>query len=97
MEYLDIIYAQSVMNAVILSLDGSITEIKHKHPNRTDLINGMEKHLNSMKEALITVRNMDKQLRVMQSLSFNYHKENMELKFENNNLKEKCENLMNGL
>jgi uncharacterized protein YicC (UPF0701 family) len=97
MEYLDIIYTQTVMNAVILSMELSIEDLKNKNPHRTDLIEGMDKHAKAMREAIFNVREMEKELRTIKSISYNYHRENMELKFERDQLKEQCKNLMSGL
>lgn len=97
MEYLNVIYAQSCINATIASLRLSIDDIKKKNPNRTDLITPMEKHLKGLMETFTIFREMEKELTLLKSMNFNYHKENMELRFDNDNLKSKCENLMNGL
>ena len=75
----------------------SLDKIKKKHPGRTDLIQSMERHINGLQESLSVFRELEKDNRMLRRMNMNYHVENMELKYQNDQLKKTNENLINGI
>jgi hypothetical protein len=97
MEYIDIIRAQINITSIIESLKFTINEIKEKNPKRKDFINGMEKHIIQMNEVYLTFKELNKEYELLSKMNFNYHKENMEFRFEIEKLKEQNAHLINGI
>ena len=97
MEEINILLAQSKLNIAIYSLELSLSDIQKKHPTRLDLIEPMKMHLNGLNEVLNAFRHLEREVRTLKSLNFNYHLENMELKYQNEQLRKTHENLINGL
>jgi hypothetical protein len=97
MEYLDVIIAQTNIIAIIESLKFTLSEVKEKSPERKEFIQGMQKHLNQMNETYRIFKQFSKEFDTLQKMNFNFHKENMELRFEMEKLKEINANLMNGI
>lgn len=97
MEQLDIILAKANTTAIIHSLRISIDEVTEKRPTATDYIDGMTKHLKSMMDVYAVIEQMEKQLSTMQSVMYNYHRENMEMRLEIKQLKQQNQNLYDGL
>lgn len=97
MEEINIQLAQSSLNLAIYSMRFSVDEIKEKHPNRTDLIQSMERHLKGLTESLVVFREMEKENRTLRTMNMNYHIETMELRFELEKLKKQNEELLNGI
>lgn len=97
MDELTFIWHKSNLSALIYSLDASIQEVKEKRPNALDYIEGMDKHKQNLIELLPFIESMKNNIGVLNKLNFNYHKENMELRFENERLKTQVEHLMHGL
>ena len=97
MEEINILLAQSKLTLAIYSLELSLSDIQKKHPTRLDLIEPMKMHLNGLNEALNVFRHLEKEVRILKSLNFNYHLETMELKYQNEQLRKTHENLINGL
>jgi len=97
MEYIDIIRAQINITSIIESLKFTINEIKEKNPKRKDFINGMEKHIIQMNEVYLTFKELNKEYELLSKMNFNYHKENMELKFQLEKLQEVNTNLISGI
>jgi len=97
MEEINILLAQSKLNLAIYSLELSLSDIQKKHPTRLDLIEPMKTHLIGLNEALNVFRHLEKEVRTLKSLNFNYHLENMQLRNELENVKNTNENLIKGL
>jgi hypothetical protein len=97
MDYLEFVYAQSNLTAIIHALKLSIAEVKEKRPTALDYISGMEKHLKAMEETFLTLQNCEKEIRSLRELGYNYHRENFDLKLTIDKLKLKNENLMEGI
>jgi len=96
MDYLEIINAQGSILANIESMKITLEEIRIKKPE-SDYVQGLEKHIRQMREAYFTFKFVHQQFELMQKMNFNYHKENMELRYEMEKLKEINTNLMNGI
>lgn len=97
MDYLEIINAQTNILAIIESLKFTVSELKEKNPERKVFIQGMEKHLRQMNETFLIFKQQSKEFDTLQKMNFNFHKENMELRYEIEKLKEINANLMNGI
>ena len=97
MNYIDIIHAQSSITAIIHSLKISIDEVTQKRPEAKDYITGMQKHYAAMNETFLILQEYDKQMRALREISYNYHRENLELRAAIDKLKEQNKNLLNGL
>lgn len=87
MDEITIQLAYSNLNVASYALAISLDEIKTKHPERTDLIESMSKHLDGIRESMSVFKELDNENRMLKRLNFNYHKENMELKYEIDKLK----------
>lgn len=97
MDEINVLLAQSSLNLAISSMQYSLNEIKEKHPERLDLIQSMERHLNGLLDSLIVFRELEKDNRTLRKMNMNYHIENMELRFQNDQLKKANNELINGL
>ena len=97
MDEINILLSQSNLNLAISSMQYSLNEIKEKHPERIDLIQSMERHLNGLTESLMTFRQLEQDNRMLRKMNMNYHIENMELRFQNDQLKKSNSELINGL
>lgn len=96
MEQLSILKAQIDLQALIQSLKLSIDEVTRKKPE-SEYITGMIKHLNNMIDLNHVLREMEQEVKRLNQSNFNYHKISMDLKFENEKLKEQVKNLMEGI
>ena len=96
MQQLEILKAQIHIQALIQSLKLSIDEVTRKKPE-SEYITGMTKHLNNMIDVNHVLREMEQEVKRLNQLNFNYHKQTMDLKYENEKLKEQVKNLMDGI
>jgi hypothetical protein len=96
MEKLSIIKAQIDINALVGSLRLSIEEVEKKKPDST-YIPGMKKHMDNMLDVYHVLRELEDEIKTLQKVAFNYHKENMDLKYENGKLKEQVKHLIEGI
>lgn len=96
MDYLEILNAQGSILANIQSMKVTLEEIRTKKPESI-YVKGLEKHIRQMSESYFTFKFVHQQFELMQKMNNNYHRENMELRFEIEKLKEKNANLMNGI
>lgn len=96
MEQLSILKAQIDLQALIQSLKLSIDEVTRKKPE-SEYITGMTKHLNNMIDLNHVLREMEQEVKRLNQSNFNYHKISMDLKFENEKLKEKVQRLIEGI
>ena len=96
MEQLSILKAQIDLQALIQSLKLSIDDVTRKKPE-SEYITGMTKHLNNMIDLNHVLREMEQEVKRLNQSNFNYHKISMDLKFENEKLKEQVKNLIEGI
>jgi cysteinyl-tRNA synthetase len=96
MEQLSVLKAQIDLQALIQSLKLSIDEVTRKKPE-SEYITGMSKHLNNMIDLNHVLREMEQEVKRLNQLNFNYHKSCMDLKYENEKLKEQVERLKEGI
>lgn len=96
MDYLDIINANLNLVSAVQSMKISLQEIKEKRPESV-YVQGLEKHIKQLSHSMAVFNQMHTRNKLLSEMNFNYHKENMELRFENEQLKIKNENLMHGL
>lgn len=96
MEQLSILKAQIDLQALIQSLKLSIDDVTRKKPE-SEYITGMTKHLNNMIDLNHVLREMEQEVKRLNQSNFNYHKISMDLKFENEKLKEQVQRLMEGI
>lgn len=96
MEQLSILKAQIDLQALIQSLKLSIDDVTRKKPE-SEYITGMTKHLNNMIDLNHVLREMEQEVKRLNQSNFNYHKLSMDLKFENEKLKEQVQRLMEGI
>lgn len=96
MEQLSILKAQIDLQALIQSLKLSIDEVTRKKPE-SEYITGMTKHLNNMIDLNHVLREMEQEVKRLNQSNFNYHKLSMDLKFENEKLKEQVQRLKEGI
>lgn len=96
MEQLSILKAQIDLQALIQSLKLSIDEVTRKKPE-SEYITGMTKHLNNMIDLNHVLREMEQEVKRLNQSNFNYHKLSMDLKFENEKLKEQVQRLIEGI
>jgi cell division protein FtsB len=74
----------------------SLQEIKDKRPDSV-YIEGLEKHIIQLTHSMAVFNQLHTRNKLLSQMNFNYHKENMELKYENEQLKNKVNNLMDGI
>lgn len=96
MEQLSILKAQIDLQALIQSLKLSIDEVTRKKPE-SEYITGMTKHLNNMIDLNHVLREMEQEVKRLNQSNFNYHKISMDLKYENEKLKEQVQRLIEGI
>jgi hypothetical protein len=96
MAQLEILKAQIDLQALIQSLKLSIEEVTRKKPE-SDYIRGMTKHLNNMIDVNHVLREMEQEIKRLNQMNFNYHKVSMDLKYENEKLKDQVKHLMEGI
>ena len=96
MEQLSILKAQIDLQALIQSLKLSIDEVTRKKPE-SEYITGMTKHLNNMIDLNHVLREMEQEVKRLNQSNFNYYKLSMDLKFENEKLKEQVQRLIEGI
>jgi len=96
MDQLQILNAKLSLHTAIQSMKISLEEIKEKRPNSV-YISGLEKHISQLSETLITFSSMEKQNSMLSRMNYNHHKQNLELKYENEQLKIKVDNLLKGI
>jgi len=96
MDRLDIINANINLTSAIQSMQISLQEVKEKRPE-SSYIQGLEKHIKQLSQTLLVFSELDKINRNLTQMNFNYHKENMELKYENEQLNNTIKNLLEGI
>ena len=96
MDYLDIINANLNLVSAVQSMKISLQEIKDKRPDSV-YIEGLEKHIKQLTHSMAVFNQLHTRNKLLSQMNFNYHKENMELKFENEQLKNKVNNLFEGI
>ena len=96
MDYLDIINANLNLVSAVQSMNITLQEIKEKKP-KSNYVQGLEKHISQLSHSLAVFRELEKRNKLLSEMNFNYHKENMELKYENEQLKNKVNNLFDGI
>jgi hypothetical protein len=96
MDYLDIINANLNLVSAVQSMQITLQEIKEKKPE-SNYVQGLEKHIAQLSHSLAVFKELEKRNKLLSQMNFNYHKENMELKYENEQLKNKVNNLMDGI
>jgi cell division protein FtsB len=96
MDYLDIINANLNLVSAVQSMKISLQEIKDKRPDSV-YIEGLEKHIRQLTHSMAVFNQLHTRNKLLSQMNFNYHKENMELKYENEQLKNKVNNLMDGI
>lgn len=96
MDQLTILKAQIDLNALMTSLKLSIEEVERKKPD-SDYISAMKKHLDNMLDVNYVLREFENEVKRMSVIIGKYHKETMDLKFENEKLKNQVTELMNGI
>lgn len=96
MDQLTILKAQIDTNALIQSLKLSIDEVKRKKPE-SEYIQSMQKHLNNMIDVSFVLKEHENEVKRLAIVCGNYHKELMELKYENEKLKKQVTELMEGI
>jgi len=96
MDYLDIINANLNLVSAVQSMKISLQEIKDKRPDSI-YIEGLEKHIKQLTHSMAVFNQLHTRNKLLSQMNFNYHKENMELKYENEQLKNKVNNLMDGI
>jgi cell division protein FtsB len=74
----------------------SLQEIKDKRPDSV-YIEGLEKHIKQLTHSMAVFNQLHTRNKLLSQMNFNYHKENMELKYENEQLKNKVNNLLDGI
>ena len=95
---LDIIYSLTSILAIKESMSISILELeKSTNPKAIEYIKGMKNHITKMGEVYLTVRSLEDEIRILNRMNFNYHKENMDLRNQINDLKKQVERLTNNL
>jgi hypothetical protein len=96
MDYLDIINANLNLVSAVQSMKITLQEIKDKRPDSI-YIEGLEKHIAQLTHSMAVFNQLQTRNKLLSQMNFNYHKENMELKFENEQLKNKVNNLLDGI
>jgi hypothetical protein len=96
MDYLDIINANLNLVSAVQSMKISLQEIKDKRPDSV-YIEGLEKHIKQLTHSMAVFNQLHTRNKLLSQMNFNYHKENMELKYENEQLKNKVNNLLDGI
>jgi len=96
MDYLDIINANLNLVSAVQSMKISLQEIKDKRPDSV-YVEGLEKHIRQLTHSMAVFNQLHTRNKLLSQMNFNYHKENMELKYENEQLKNKVNNLMDGI
>ena len=96
MDYLDIINANLNLVSAVQSMKISLQEIKDKRPDSV-YIEGLEKHIKQLTHSMAVFNQLHTRNKLLSQMNFNYHKENMELKYENEQLKNKVNNLLEGI
>jgi cell division protein FtsB len=96
MDYLDIINANLNLVSAVQSMKISLQEIKDKRPYSV-YIEGLEKHIKQLTHSMAVFNQLHTRNKLLSQMNFNYHKENMELKYENEQLKNKVNNLLDGI
>jgi cell division protein FtsB len=96
MDYLDIINANLNLVSAVQSMKISLQEIKDKRPESV-YIEGLEKHIKQLTHSMAVFNQLHTRNKLLSQMNFNYHKENMELKYENEQLKNKVNNLLDGI
>lgn len=96
MDQLDIINANLNLVTAIQSMNITLQEIKEKKPE-SNYIAGLDKHIKQLSHSMAVFRELEKRNKLLSEMNFNYHKENMELRFANEQLKNTVNNLFEGL
>jgi hypothetical protein len=77
---LEMIKRKTGLWTVYLKIQNSLDKIKETHPQRTDLIDSMEKSLTEVGEAVLYFEHVDKLLRASNSKQYQMEIEIMQLK-----------------
>lgn len=96
MDYLDITNAKLNLITAIQSMQISLQEIKTKRPDSI-YVQGLEKHIKQLSYSMAVFTQLQDRNKVLSQMNFNYHKQNMDLQFENEQLKIKIQNLLDGI
>ncbi len=83
---LETLMAKINLKNTCLKLEISLHEIKTKNPKRTDLITSMQQSLNEVRQAILVLEELERELRSSKQMNFNLEKLNLELKFKNKDL-----------
>lgn len=78
---------------VYLKIQNSLDKIKETHPQRTDLIESMEKSLTEVGDAVLYFEHVDKLLRASNSKQYQMEIEIMQLKQKIRHLEQMNENI----
>lgn len=85
---LEFIKRKTGLWTVFLKIQNSLDKIKEKHPQRTDLIDSMEKSLTDVGEAVLYFEHIDKLLQASNKKQFQMEIEIMQLKQKIRHLEE---------
>ena len=79
---LETLMAKINLKHTCLKLEISLHDIKTKNPKRTDLITSMQQSLNEVRQAILVLEELERELRSSKQMNFNLEKLNLELKFK---------------
>lgn len=79
---LETLMAKINLKNTCLKLEISLHEIKTKNPKRTDLITSMQQSLNEVRQAILVLEELERELRTSKQMNFNLEKLNLEQKFK---------------
>lgn len=101
MNAIDVFQSQISIVATITSMEASVLDLEHKskaNPGRVEtykpFIDGMNKHIQSLREALNTIRSMEKEITALHSSLYAVNKINLDLRFDNERLVKRNEELL---
>ena len=79
---LETLMAKINLKNTCLKLEISLHEIKTKNPKRTDLITSMQQSLGEVRQAILVLEELERELRTSKQMNFNLEKLNLEQKFK---------------
>ena len=79
---LETLFAKINLKNTCLKLEISLHDIKTKNPKRTDLITSMQQSLNEVRQAILVLEELERELRTSKQMNFNLEKLNLEQKFK---------------
>lgn len=79
---LETLMAKINLKNTCLKLEISLHDIKTKNPKRTDLITSMQQSLNEVRQAILVLEELERELRTSKQMNFNLEKLNLEQKFK---------------